>query len=101
MLISNRTWTSAAAIAVIGGTLCFAQPAAAQVYNNAASTIAAGVSIPFRTSETSDATAVDGRVFTGVVDEDGRDPIGNVAIPRVSTAELMEKKDATELKCDI
>src|SRR5258705_4630469 len=101
MRISNRPWTSAAAIAVIGGTLCFAQPAAAQVYNGAASTIAAGVSIPVRTSETIDATAVDGRVFTGVVEEDVRDLNGNVAIPRGSTAELMVKKSGNELSVDL
>ena len=101
MLISNRTWTSAAAIAVIGGTLCFSQPAAAQVYNGAASTIAAGVSIPVRTSEVIDAKTADGRVFTGVVDEDVRDLDGRVAIPRGSTAELEVKRDGNELSIDL
>jgi hypothetical protein len=101
MRISNRTWTSAAAIAVIGGTLCFSQPAAAQVYNGAASTIAAGVNIPVRTSETIDATVADGRVFTGVVDEDVRDLNGNVAIPRGSTAELIVRKDGSDLSVDL
>ena len=101
MRISNRTWTSAAAIAVIGGTLCFSQPATAQVYNRAASTIAAGVNIPVRTSETIDATTADGRVFTGVVDEDVRDLNGNVAIPRGSTAELIVRKDGSDLSVDL
>ena len=101
MLISNKTWTSAAAIAVIGGTLCFSQPAAAQVYNGAASTIAAGVSIPVRTSEVIDAKTADGRVFTGVVDEDVRDLDGRVAIPRGSTAELVVKRNGNELSIDL
>lgn len=101
MLMSHKTWTSAAAIATFSATLCLSQPAAAQVYNDAASTIAAGVSIPVRTSEMIDAKTADGRIFTGVVDEDVRDLDGRVAIPRGSTAELMVKRDGNDLSIDL
>lgn len=101
MISSHRTRTSAAAIAIFSGTLCFSQPAAAQVYTDAASTIATGVTIPVRTSETIDAKTADGRVFTGVVDEDVRDLDGRVAIPRGSTAELMVKRNGNELSIDL
>jgi hypothetical protein len=69
------------------------QPAAAQAYSPA-STIAAGVSIPVRTSESIDATTADGRVFTGVVDQDVTDQSGRVAIPRGSSAELIVRKSS-------
>jgi hypothetical protein len=101
MRISHRTWTSASAIAIFSATLGLTQPAAAQVYGDTASTIAAGASIPVRTSETIDASAADGRVFTGVVDEDVRDLNGRVAIPRGSTAELMVKRDGNDLSVDL
>lgn len=48
-----------------------------------------GTEVPVRTSQTIDASAVDGRVFTGTVDQDVRDTNGRVAIPRGSTAELV------------
>ena len=101
MLISHRTWTSAAAIAIFGVTLCLWQPAGAQVYNDTASTIPAGVNIPVRTSEAIDARAADGRVYAGVVDQDVFDANGRVAIPRGSTAELMVKKSGGDLSIDL
>ena len=97
MLISHRKWTSAAVIAFVGGTLGLSQPAAAQVN----STIPAGVNIPVRTSEAIDARAADGRVYTGVVDEDVFDANGRVAIPRGSTAELEVKKSGSDLSIDL
>jgi hypothetical protein len=92
MVISQRRWATAAAFAIFSGTFCLPQLAGAQVYDRPASTIAAGVSVPVRTSEAVDEKTVDGRVFTGVVDEDVTDLNGRVAIPRGSTAELMVKK---------
>lgn len=97
----KRRWATAAAIAIFTGALC-AAPASAQVYGaQAASTISAGIDIPVRTSETIDATEADGRIFTGVVDEDVFDDDGRVAIPRGSTAELMVKKTGNELSIDL
>jgi len=103
MLISYRTWPSAATIAILGGTLCLSQPATAQVNygSNAASTIPAGVNIPIRTSESIDARAADGRVYAGVVDQDVFDVNGRVAIPRGSAAELIVKKSGSDLSIDL
>ena len=99
MRISHRTWTSAAAIAIVGA-LGLSQPAGAQVYDSA-SAIPAGVNIPVRTSEAIDARAADGRIYTGVVDEDVFDANGRVAIPRGSAAELMVKKSGSDLSIDL
>jgi len=99
MRISHRTWTSAAAIAIVSA-LGLSQPAGAQVYDSA-STIPAGVNIPVRTSEAIDARAADGRIYTGVVDEDVFDANGRVAIPRGSSAELMVKKSGSDLSIDL
>jgi hypothetical protein len=102
MHILQKTWTSAAAIAVLSGALCFSQPAQAQVYDStrAASTISAGVSIPIRTSEAIDASSADGRIFRGVVDQDVYDTNGRVAVPRGSTAELMVRRNNDDLSID-
>ena len=99
-----RTRTGALAAAILCGSLCASQPAAAQVYNNnysAASTIASGVNIPIRTSAAIDASTADGRIFTGVVDQDVLDQNGRVAIARGSTAELMVKRSGNELTVDL
>lgn len=101
MFISHGTWTGAAAIAIFSGALCVPQQAAAQVYNNSPATVAAGVNIPVRTSETINASAADGRVFTGVVDQDVYDVNGRVAVPRGSTAELITRQEGGELAIDL
>jgi len=101
MFISNGTRTGAAAIAILSAALCFSAPAAAQVRSGGASTIATGVNIPVRTSETIDASTADGRIFTGVVDQDVYDVNGRVAVPRGSTAELMVKRNGSELSIDL
>lgn len=55
-------------------------------------TIGTGTSIAVRTNETIDVQKSDGRVFTGVVNQDVTDANGNVAIPRGSNVELMVTK---------
>ena len=60
-------------------------------YSGSARTIGTGTSISVRTNETIDVRKNDGRVFTGVVDQDVVDASGNVAIPRGSGAELIVK----------
>lgn len=99
----SHKWTSTAAALVLCGALGNSQPAAAQVYDNAAaaSTIASGVNIPIRTSEAITSTSEDGRIFRGVVEQDVYDVNGRVAIPRGSTAELMVKRDSGELAIDL
>ena len=54
-------------------------------------TIAAGTSILVRNSETIDVMKNDGRVFSGVVDQDVFDENGAVTIPRGSYAKLIVK----------
>jgi hypothetical protein len=73
------------------GLLALAALAVAQ-----ASTIGAGARISVRTNENIDAAQIDGRVFTGVVNQDVRDANGNVVIPKGSNAELIVKKAANE-----
>ena len=60
-------------------------------YSGSARTIGTGTTISVRTNETIDAKKNDGRVFTGVVDQDVVDASGNIAIPRGSGAELIVK----------
>ena len=100
----QKTWTSVAAMSVLSGVLCFSQIANAQVYDSSRrgpSTIAAGVNIPIRTSEAIAASTEDGRIFTGVVDQDVMDVNGRIAVPRGSTAELMVKRNNDELSMDL
>ena len=53
-------------------------------------TIAVGTNITVRTNEGIDIrNASDGRVFTGVIDQDVRDRVGDVVIPRGANAELI------------
>ncbi len=60
----------------------------AQEYNN--DTLPVGTSISVRTNDSIDLhNSSDGRIFTGVIDQDVRDPNGNVAIPRGSNTELI------------
>ena len=55
-------------------------------------TIGTGTSIAVRTNETIDAKNADGRVFTGLVNQDVTDANGNVAIPKGSNVEMMVTK---------
>ena len=56
------------------------------------STIGTGTSISVRTNETIDARKTDGRVFTGIVDQDVMDVNNHIAVPRGSNVELIVKK---------
>lgn len=65
-------------------------------------TISIGTGIAVRTNESIDAKKSDGRVFTGVVDQDVTDANGYVAIPKGSNVELIVKKAADkELTIDL
>jgi hypothetical protein len=59
-------------------------------------TIAAGTGILVRNSETIDVRKSDGRVFSGVVDQDVLDENGAVTIPRGSYAKLIVKDAANQ-----
>ena len=71
-------------------TLTFAGAASSQ----SARTIDAGTTITVRTNEQINANNNDGRVYSGVVEQDVVNRGGNVAIPRGSNVELMVKKVA-------
>jgi hypothetical protein len=103
MHTSHQRWVAVASAAIIIATIGIAQPARAQIFNStdASRTIAAGVDVAVRTSEMIDANAADGRIFTGVVDQDVSDTNGHIAIPRGSTAELMVKRSGNELSIDL
>ena len=73
------------------GFLVVASLAVAQVR-----TIGAGTTISVRTNETIDVKKSDGRVFTGVVDQDVTDANGNLAMARGSNAELIVRKAANK-----
>jgi len=57
-------------------------------------TIDAGTTITVRTNEAINASSSDGRVFSGVVDQDVVNRGGNVAIPRGSTVEMLVRNIA-------
>jgi hypothetical protein len=73
-------------------TLSFAGTASAQ----SARTIDAGTTITVRTNEQINANNNDGRVYSGVVEQDVINRGGNVAIPRGSNVELMVKNVANK-----
>ena len=75
---------------VAGGILIL--PLSGTVRAQSGGTIETGISIPVRTSEEIKVDNSDGRVFSGVVDEDVRDTRGNVALPRGTDVELLVKR---------
>ena len=82
-----QTAISLAAVAML------AIPAAAQAQAwNYIDPIPSGTTIQVRTSETIDAQAMDGRIYSGTIENDVRDAQGNLAIPKGSTAELVVRR---------
>jgi len=67
----------------------------------AAGTITAGTTIAVRTSESIEVQNSDGRVFSGVVDQNVLDARGNIAIPRGSDVELLVRHDAEQYALDM
>jgi len=55
-----------------------------------------GTSIQVRTTQAVDQRLVDGRVYTGVIDQDVMDANGHVALPRGATAELVVRKGPSD-----
>jgi hypothetical protein len=85
----------------LASLLCLA-PASQTARAQSGGIIEAGTTIAVRTNEEIVATASDGRVFTGSVDQDVRDTRGQVAIPRGSYVELLVKRSpANEYVLDI
>jgi hypothetical protein len=76
-------------------TLATAHPALAQ-FNDRWQPVARldrGTNISVRTTEPITSDAADGRVYTGIVDQDVMDSNGRLAIPRGSTVELVVRDD--------
>ena len=69
--------------------------AAAQTWN-APKYIDPGTQVQVRTSQTIDEADVDGRVFTGTVENDVLSTNGTVAIPRGATAELVVRRGTND-----
>jgi hypothetical protein len=56
--------------------------------------IPAGTTLQVRTTEAIDTQSMDGRIFTGTIENDVRDTQGRLAIPRGATAELVIRRDS-------
>src|SRR5438093_2584006 len=86
---------SSAIVVAMLWALCFTSGIYAQ-------TIDAGTAVTIRTNENIEAKDTDGRVFTGVVDQDVRNRNGNLVIPRGSNVELLVRKASnTEVALDL
>lgn len=80
------------AIALTGVVWAMVAPQAAKAQRgNYPRTIDAGTTVQIRTNEDIDTRETDGRVYSGVVNEDVRDRSGRIAIPRGSDVELIVK----------
>ena len=77
--------TAVLALAMCGAPLATAQP-------RDIARIEAGTQVPVRTTERIDERSFDGRVYSGVVDDDVRDATGRVAIRRGSAVELIVRQ---------
>ncbi len=75
---------------VILWSLCFANTGIAQIYRGG--TIDAGTSITVRTNERIEAKDADGRVYSGVVEQDVMSRNGNIAIPKGSDVEMVVRE---------
>jgi hypothetical protein len=75
-------------------SILYLAPASPTASAQSGGTIEAGTTIAVRTNEEIVATASDGRIFTGSVDQDVRDIRGQVAIPRGAYVELLVKRSA-------
>ena len=86
--------------AVIAAMVSVPQLAHSQSWT-ALSRIDSGTNIQVRTTEQIDSEAIDGRVYTGTIENDVRDTQGRLAIPAGSTAELVVRRaDDNELVLD-
>lgn len=56
--------------------------------------IPAGTTLQVRTTEPIDTQSMDGRIFTGTIENDVKDTQGRLAIPSGATAELVVRRDA-------
>ena len=76
---------------VAAAALLFAPSAGAQSWTFV-DPIPAGTSIQIRTTDKIDTQSIDGRIYTGTVENDVRDVQGRLAIPAGATAELVVRR---------
>lgn len=88
---ARATLTGAAVAAMVS----LPQPSGAQSWE-ALSRIEDGTTIQVRTTEAIDSSAIDGRVYTGTIENDVRDTQGRLAIQAGSTAELVVRRGSTD-----
>ena len=87
-----RTSFSKNALGVATAAMLFL-PTAGQAQSwNYVDPIPSGTTIQVRTTETIDSQSMDGRIYTGTVENDVRDANGRLAIPRGATAELVVRR---------
>jgi len=97
--LTNRFLARLLAVALFW-TLCVDNNANAQTSRRG--TIDAGTTIKVRTVETIDAEDNDGRMFSGVVDQNVVNRAGNIAIPKGSDVELVVREiSSTEVALDL
>jgi hypothetical protein len=88
--MQKTAWTKLSGAAV-AAMLCAPQLATAQTWT-ALSRIDPGTTIQVRTTEKIDTQAMDGRVYTGTIENDVMDTQGRLAITAGSTAELVVRR---------
>jgi hypothetical protein len=86
-----RQATRTAAGIAAAAMLCMPATAGAQAWDYV-NPIPAGTSIQVRTAEKIDTQSMDGRIYTGTVENDVRDVQGRLAIPSGATAELVVRR---------
>src|SRR5690242_7101140 len=81
---------------LLAGAMLWTMSCATNVSAQSVGTIEAGTTITVRTNEGINSGNSDGRVFSGVVDQDVVNNRGNVAIPRGANVELLVKRIANK-----
>ena len=89
----QRVWPARFATFVVGVMLVTPPSTGAQ---QPISRLEPGTTVSVRTSEPINASAADGRVYTGVIDQDVLDNTARALIPRGSTVELVVRNDAND-----
>ena len=87
-----RTSFSKSALGVATAAMLFLPTAGHAQSWNYVDPIPSGTTIQVRTTETIDSQSMDGRIYTGTVENDVRDANGGLAIPRGATAELVVRR---------
>lgn len=81
---------------IAAAAMCLAPGAAGAQSWTFIDPIPAGTSIQVRTSERIDTQTLDGRIYTGTIENDVRDVQGRLAIPRGATAELVVRRGSED-----